>query len=209
LIFILAFLSGFLFATLGVLPPGLVNITAAKISVNYTIKSALKFIRGATLVVFFQTILAFYFAKFFQDNPAIVNNLKLLGSVVFVLLTLFFLGKGIQKLLQQETLEQTKITSFKNPFVYGMIISVLNVFPIPYYAFASLYTSSFTQDFFTKTNSAFFVLGVTIGSLLVFVGYAYLFKKIQHKVQFFIKNINFVLAFITALIAFFTIYNLD
>jgi hypothetical protein len=36
-----------------------------------------------------------------------------------------------------------------------------------------------------------------------------LFRKIKHKVTFFIKNINFIIALITGLIAVFTIYNLN
>ena len=83
------------------------------------------------------------------------------------------------------------------------------MFPIPYYAFVSLYLSAFIDDFFTDLIGLAFVLGTTLGTFVVFLGYAYLFRKIKHKVTFFIKNINFIIALITGLIAVFTIYNLN
>jgi hypothetical protein len=72
-----------------------------------------------------------------------------------------------------------------------------------------LYLSAFIEDFFTNLVGLAFVFGTTLGTFIVFMGYAFLFRKIKHKVAFFIKNINFIIAIITGLIAVFTIYNLN
>lgn len=205
-----AFAFAVLFSFVGVLPPGIVNMTVANYSVKKTLKRAKKFINGAILVVFLQSILAFYFATFLESHPQVMQNLKLVGSVVFILLTIFFLGKGIQNYLNsKEEIKKKTAKSKLKPFLHGIFISGLNVFPIPYYAFVSLYLSAFIEDFFTNLVGLAFVAGTTLGTFIVFLGYAYLFRKIKHKVTFFIKNINFIIALITGLIAVFTIYKLN
>lgn len=206
--YLLTFVFAVLFSFVGVLPPGIVNMTVANYSAKKTIKKAKKFVYGAVSIVFIQSGLAYYFATFLQDHPTIIQNLKLVGCVVFILLTIFFLGKGIQAYLQSRDEIQRKPAKSKlKPFYHGVFISALNVFPIPYYAFVSLYLSAFIPDFFNYSVGILFVLGATIGTGVVFMGYAYLFRKIKHKMAFFIQNINFVIATITALIAIFTIYN--
>ena len=205
-----AFAFAFLFSFVGVLPPGIVNMTVANYSVKKSLKRARRFINGAILVVFLQSILAYYFATFLESHPQVIQNLKLVGSVVFILLTIFFLGKGIQNFIDSKGEIKKKATKSKlKPFLHGVFISGLNVFPIPYYAFVSLYLSAFIEDFFTNLVGLAFVVGVTLGTYIVFIGYAYLFRIIKHKVTFFIKNINFIIALITGLIAVFTIYNLN
>ena len=205
-----AFAFAVLFSFVGVLPPGIVNMTVANYSVKKNLKKARKFINGAVLVVFLQSILAFYFATFLESHPQVMQNLKLVGSVVFILLTLFFLGKGIQNHLNSKgEIKKKSAKSKLKPFLHGVFISGLNVFPIPYYAFVSLYLSAYIEDFFTNLVGLAFVLGTTLGTFIVFLGYAYLFRKIKHKVTFFIKNINFIIALITGLIAVFTIYKLN
>lgn len=205
-----AFAFAILFSFVGVLPPGIVNMTVANYSVKKSLKRAKKFINGALLVVFVQSILAFYFATFLESHPQVMNNLKLVGSVVFILLTIFFLGKGIQNFIgSKDEIKKKSVKSKMKPFLHGVFISGLNVFPIPYYAFVSLYLSAFIEDFFTNLVGLAFVIGVTLGTYIVFMGYAYLFRKIKHKVTFFVKNINFIIALITGLIAVFTIYNLN
>jgi threonine/homoserine/homoserine lactone efflux protein len=205
----LAFAFALFFSIVGVLPPGIVNMTVANYSVKKTLYKARKFINGAVLVVFIQSVLGFYFATFLENHPQVIQNLKLVGSIVFILLTLFFLGKGIQKFTHSKEIKKKATKTKWKPFLHGIFISGLNIFPIPYYAFVSLYLSAFIEDFFTNLVGLAFVLGTTLGTFIVFMGYAFLFRKIKHKVAFFIKNINFIIAIITGLIAVFTIYNLN
>ena len=205
-----AFAFAVLFSFVGVLPPGIVNMTVANYSVKKTLKKARKFINGAILVDFVQSIIGYYFATFLENHPQVMQNLKLVGSVVFILLTIFFLGKGIQNSINsKDEIKKKSAKSKLKPFLHGIFISGLNVFPVPYYAFVCLYLSAYIENFFTNLVGLAFVIGTTLGTFIVFLGYAYLFRKIKHKVTFFIKNINFIIALITGLIAVFTIYKLN
>ena len=141
-----AFAFAVLFSFVGVLPPGIVNMTVANYSVKKSLKRARRFINGAILVVFIQSVLGYYFATFLESHPQVMQNLKLVGSVVFILLTIFFLGKGIQNFIDsKDEIKKTSTKSKLKPFLHGIFISGLNVFPIPYYAFVSLYLSDYIK----------------------------------------------------------------
>lgn len=206
---VLAFFSALIFSFVGVLPPGLVNMSVADIAVNKSIKQANHFIKGALIIVGLQSLFGFYLATFLDNHPTVMQHLKLVGCILFSILTLFFTSKGIQSLMQQSKAE-TKIKSSKlPPFYYGIVLSIFNVFPIPYYAFLSLFFSGFIDSFFSITSGLFFVLGVILGSAFVFLLYKFIFVKFQNKIPFFINNINFIIAIISAIITLFTILDLN
>lgn len=208
MLFLLAFLMATFFSGMGVLPPGMLNMRAATLSIKKSVKKAKEFVYGVCLVVGGQSFFGFYFATFLESHPQITQNLKLVGCIIFIALTVFFIGKGVQNVIQSHNnIETTNSESKFSPFYQGITLSALNVFPIPYYAFLSLYFSAFIPDFFTPQFVFAFVLGSMLGSGIVYFLYAYLFKKWENKVAFFVKNVNFIIAFITGLVVVFTIYN--
>ena len=75
-------------AYFGLISPGMLNMTALKIRINNGTSDSLKFAFGAALVVFIQVGIALYFANFFNRNPHIINVLKVIGVVVFFLLSI-------------------------------------------------------------------------------------------------------------------------
>ena len=56
-------------AMVGVIPPGLVNMTVAKTCVNKGKRSGLRVALGASMVVFFQAMLAILMAKYIFNHP--------------------------------------------------------------------------------------------------------------------------------------------
>lgn len=205
---IIALVLAAFFSGIGVLPPGMLNMTAANISIRKSFGEAKKFVYGTLIVVAVQSFIGFYFATFLEAHPQVTQHLKLVGSIIFSVLTLFFLGKAIQSVMQSSKIESSVNISKLPSFTHGILLSAINVFPIPYYAFLSLYFSAFIPEFFSGSIGFFFVLGSVIGTGLVYGLYAFMFKRWEHKVSFFVKNVNFIIAFITGLVAFFTIYNL-
>lgn len=196
------------FSSIGVLPPGMLNMTAANISMKQSHFQAKKFINGVLLVVALQSFLGYYFATFLEQNPEVMRNLKIVGSSIFSILTIFFLGKGIQTVLHSHKIDtHTKISKLP-PFSHGLLLSAINVFPVPYYAFLSLYFSAFIPCFFSLPIGISFVVGSVLGTGLVYHIYAYFFKRFETKMTFFSNNINFIIAVITGLVAILTFYTL-
>lgn len=205
MVFLLSLFFGFAIAFIGILPPGMLNMMVAKLSVNESKKSALLFGYGAAFVVLIQCFIGLYFAKFIESHPVVSENLKKFAILIFIVLTIFFIHKGFAT---KKDKVEVEIKNKKNRFLYGMFLSAVNMFAIPYYVFCSLTLSSKNIFGFTPLEIFAFMIGDAIGTLLVFYIYAALFKKLENKVDFLMNNINFFIAAITGIVVISSIYKM-
>ena len=83
---------GFFSAVIGIIPPGLINMTAAKVNHKEGKRNALWFVLGAVLVILFQVFFAILFAKVINGRPDIVTLFREIGFGIFTILTIYFLG---------------------------------------------------------------------------------------------------------------------
>lgn len=194
----IALLWGIFVSAIGIALPGLINMTAAKISVRDGRSRALLFAVGATVVVFFQTYIAVVFAKFINSRPDVIYMLQEIGLVLFALLTVYFLFIAKKPKLKEE---DSKVRTKVGRFFLGMLLSALNFFPIPYYVFVSITLANNGYFKFTPLIICMFVLGVVIGSFSIFYLYIVFFKRIEHKTTWMIKNMNYFLGSVTGLVA--------
>ena len=136
---------GFAIAVIGILPPGLINMTAAKVSVVDGRNEAISFAIGASVIVFFQTYIAIQFAKFINSRQDIITLLQEIGLILFLAITLFlFLTARKPKKAKQEI----KMHSKSSRFFLGMLLSSLNLFPVPFYVFVSVTLSTYGLFYF-------------------------------------------------------------
>jgi threonine/homoserine/homoserine lactone efflux protein len=201
---VLPLLLGIVISAAGIILPGLINMTAAKIAIKEGRRRAVVFALGATTVVFFQTYLAVSFARFINDRRDIIHMLEETGLVIFATLTIFFLFIAKKKKPKAEK-QIAKQSSYVGNYFLGALLSGLNFFPIPYYVFVSISLSSSGYFYFTPLFVFLFVMGVVVGSFSVFYLYIVFFKKIEHKTDFFMQNINYLLGSVTGLISIITL----
>lgn len=201
----LPFVSGLVAAIIGVLPPGLINLSAAKISLTDGKKRAMMFVLGALLIIFFQTYISVLFAQYISNHQEIVVLLREIGLVIFCILSIYFLF--FAKKPNFKTSENIELKSKKSRFFLGMFISAINVFPIPYYVLISITLASYKVFSFVPSAIYSLVLGVVLGSGLVFYFYVVFFNKIKSTNHFFVENMNKIIGIITALVALLTLYN--
>ncbi|HKX86737.1 MAG TPA: LysE family transporter [Flavobacterium sp.] len=204
--YILPLLFGFVVSVVGILPPGLINMTAAKISLQDGKNRAMIFTSGAVLIVFFQTYLALIFARYIDAHQEVVILLREIGFGIFTIVTIYFFW--IAKKPKVKIKEDIKIKSKKSRFFLGVLVSAINFFPIPYYVFVSVSLASFGYFTFEPTSVYSFVLGVVLGSFLVFYTYIAFFNKIQNKTEFLMKNMNVIIGSVTGIISMITLYNI-
>ncbi|MFV8374428.1 LysE family transporter [Flavobacterium sp. LB1P62] len=196
---------GFATAFIGITPPGLLNMTAAKVNLKEGKRSALWFISGAVFIIFFQAYLAILFSNYIADRPHVLILLREAGFGVFTLLTIYFLW-----IAKKPKIKKGKIKKYSSTkrFFLGMLLSALNFFPIPYYVFVSVTLSSYSLFSYSMIYIFVFVTGVVLGSSLVFYCYITFFQKIQNKTDFLIKNMNTIIGTITGLIALVSLINI-
>lgn len=196
---------GFVTAFVGITPPGLINMTAAKVNLKEGKTSAYWFVLGAVIVIFFQATLAILFARYIEGRPDVIVLLREVGFVIFSVLTIYFLLIAKKPKAKKGKIKK-KSTSTR--FFLGMLLSALNFFPIPYYVFVSVTLASYNLFVFDIAHVFVFVTGVVLGSFLVFYLYITFFQKIEGKTDYMMKNMNTIIGSITGLIALITLINI-
>jgi len=202
--YILPVLAGFAISFIGTLLPGLLNMTAAKVSLKEGRSSALIFASGAASVVLVQAYIALTFAKLINRSPEIIYTLEEVGVFIFGVLTVyfFFFAKKAKKKKTAEGL--IKPRSKTGNYFLGAMLSALNFFPIPYYVFISVSFTAYNLFEFNNLTIFLFVMGIVSAAYLVFYIYIVFFKKFQHRTEFFMRNVNYFIGSITGIIAIMT-----
>lgn len=201
---ILPFFLGFVCACLGVLPPGLLNMSASKISVRDGKLRAVLFAVGAVILVIFQTYISVSFAQVIGKNQKVLHVLREVGLIIFLALTIFFFYTSKKYTPKNEAF---KIKSKKRSFFHGVLLSALNFFPIPYYVFVSVALSSYGWFSFEKNEVIAFVIGAGLGSFVIFYLYIAFFKKMEKQSVFILANMNYIIGTITAIITLISLVN--
>ncbi|WP_418264668.1 LysE family transporter [Flavobacterium faecale] len=203
--FITPLFLGFVSAVIGIIPPGLINMTAAKVNLKEGKRNAYWFVLGAVTIIFFQVYVAIFFARVINARPDIILLLREIGFVLFALVTIYFLF-----IAKKPKIKKAKIgkKSKKKRFFLGMLLSGLNFFPIPYYVFVSITLASYQLFSFMNSSILTFVSGVVLGSFLVFYCYIAFFQKVESKAHSLLKNMNLIIGSITGLISIVTLINI-
>ena len=195
------FLVGYLASFVGLIPPGLLNMTAAKIGVKQGRKPALIFSIGVIVVVCIQTGLGLAFARYIEQHPEIVDILQKVTLGIFLALTFYFFA--LAKDTRREIPKGVK-RSKTNRFLYGILLSALNMLPIPYWVYVSISLSALGWFFFNPQVLGWAVFGSAMGTFSMLLIYIYFFRR-KLPIGNFGFNLNYLLGAITGLISLITV----
>ncbi len=196
----LHFIFGFITSFLGSLTPSMLNMTAAKISLNKGKNSAIKFAIGVSIIVFIQAYVATLFTGFLRENPMFVESLQKIALVIFMALSFYFYKQYKKDKIKTK---QPKKDS-KNTFVVGVLLASLNMFSIPFYCgiTTALDMAGWLQ--FSQLYIITFVIGSAIGTFALLYMYLNYAEKIQSKSKGLSKNLNLILSILTGTLAVIT-----
>lgn len=199
------FILGLVIALVGVIPPGLLNMTAAKVSIKDGHTRGLMFSIGVCVIVIIQTLIALTFARYLSNHPDIIDILQQVAFVIFVLITFYFL-----LLAKKEDKPESdyRFKSKKSRFFQGVLLSSLNVFPIPYQAYMGISLASFNWLSFDPTSICSYVAGAAMGTFIMLYVYVFFFEKIKSKKIKSQKNMNYSIGIITGIISIVTLINI-
>lgn len=199
------FFLGLIIALVGVVPPGLLNMTAAKISLKEGYSRGIIFSIGVCLIVFLQTYIAAMFARYLSNHQNVVEILQRVAFVIFVLITIYFLllAKASAK-PDVEHLSKSK----QSRFFQGIFLSAINVFPIPYQAYMTITIASFGWFDFDAMSILTYCSGASTGTFVMLYVYIFFFDKIKNKKFTSQKNMNYIIGAITGIVAGVTLINI-
>ena len=104
--------------------------------------------------------------------------------------------------------EEIKMRSKSSRFFMGILLSSLNLFPIPYYVFISVTLASYHYFYFDNYFIYAFSTGAAVAAFLIFLAYISFFKKRDHDNSFIAKNINYIIGTITGIVTLITLFKI-
>ena len=200
----LSLFMGVFASIVGIMPPGMLNMTAVKINRTEGNVRAAVFTAGAAIVLAAQSFLAIVFAKFLDEHPEIILMLREAGVVIFTGLTVYFLFIAKSSRPKKNVV---KFKSKKSRFFWGMLLSSLNFLTIPFYVFLSLTLASYDIFSFETPYVFVFVIGILIGTMTGFYFFVTFFERMEHRTTYIVRNMNFIIGGVTGLIALITLLN--
>jgi len=185
------FLFTFSVAFIASLPPGLLNMNAAKTSVEKGKSNGVMFGLGVAVVVMIQAYLAVRIAKYLSRNTAVIELFMQVALVIFAVLAIFFFLKGKKQENQQVHFKPSKK---RGSFTKGAALAAINLLAIPYYS--GMNTIFHAQGFmkYKVVDEIVFILAAGGGTFLVMYLYAFYFNKMEHKTKSFSKKSNYILS---------------
>lgn len=185
-IYLLTYLAAFV----GVVPPGLVNMSVAKTCLEKGRRNGILMAIGASLIVFFQALIAILVSKYIFSNPYVKHMLLQAGIGILILMFIYFLLSANRKKTQQNIRKKTGTKSFFT----GLLVSALNIFPIPYFVLiATLLTNNFKIKL-SIYDDILFASSAALGTFTTLYLYVIFMMKIDGKTELFKKYSNYFMA---------------
>ncbi|MEP0265266.1 LysE family transporter [Dokdonia sp.] len=178
-------------ALAGVIPPGLINMSVAKTCVQHGKKDGVLVAIGASVVVAFQALIAILLARYIFGNPFVQNMLLRTGLVIFLIMAIFFFIKA-----KRSRVKKVKIPKHAGirSLGKGMMISVLNVLPIPYFCALGAALNVSGKVEYDIVAISFFIAAAVLGTFTTLYLYVIFFARIENKSASFAKYSNYFMA---------------
>lgn len=196
---LLHFIFGFFFSFTGSITPSMLNMTALKISLEKNKRESYFYSLGVSLVVSAQAYIAIILTKYISENPNFLESLEKAGTVIFILLSIYFF---IQSKKQKQEVKASKDRK-GNSFLSGVLLSMLNMFSIPFFCGITATLEMFDLMSFDSLSIALFIIGSTIGTYFILFLYGKHAGYVQKKTGKLTKDISLILSLITGLVAVF------
>ena len=197
-LFIITYFAAFV----GVIPPGLVNMTVAKTCLHQGKKSGVLVAIGASIIVLLQALIAIMLAKYIFNHPYVRNMLLRTGVVIFILLAVYFFlaaKKGKVKKVREPKHEGLKSIG------KGMLISAINILPIPYFCTAGAFLNVSVSVSYNFLAVATFMLAAAVGTFTALYLYVIGFNRIENKSRSLSKYTNYFMAGLMVVLVILTV----
>jgi threonine/homoserine/homoserine lactone efflux protein len=187
------------------LPPGLLNLNAAKTGVEKGKANGVIFGLGVAVAVILQTYLAVRIAKYISRNQHFIEVLLQIALVLFFVLAIYFFVKAKKQHREAFVVVEAKK---RNSFSKGVFLALINLLAIPYYS--GLNTVFHTQGLISYKiiDEIIFIIAAGSGTFLAMYLYVFYFNRMEHKTNAFSKNSNYILSGLMVLLFIITCFRL-
>jgi threonine/homoserine/homoserine lactone efflux protein len=202
---LILFFVTFSAAFMATVPPGLLNMNAAKTSVEKGKNNGIIFSLGVSTMIMLQAYIAVLISKLLFNSPEIIDLLMKIALGIFAFLAVYFFVKA--KKIKPNKIRIVKISK-KNSFFKGMLLAALNLLTIPYYSGLNVMWNASGWIKFQVWDIATFILAAGSGTFTVLYLYTFYFNKLELKTKNFSKNSNYVISVLMVILLIITIIRL-
>ena len=196
------FFATFSAAFMATVPPGLLNMNAAKISVEKGKTNGIIFSLGVSTMIIIQAYISVLISKFLFKNPEIIDLLLKIALIVFAFFAIYFFVKAKKKKLNRPKIVKV---SKKNSFFKGILLAALNLLTIPYYSGLNAMWNASGWIQFQFRDIATFILAAGCGTFTVLYLYTVYFTKLETKNNGVSKNSNYIFSALMMLLLVITL----
>ncbi|NAS31330.1 LysE family transporter [Flavobacteriaceae bacterium R38] len=198
----LLFFTTFSAAFMGVVIPGLINMTAAKISAKKGKLEAVLFAVGSSLIVVLQAYIAVLISKYLYNNPVIIDTLLRIALIVFTVFAIYFFiiaRKNKKKEIKEVEVKKT------NSFFKGIFLASLNVLPIPYFSGLNAAWNVSGWIKFEPLDILTFILAAGLGNFSTLYIYIVYFNRLETRTNRFSKYSDYILSLLMLILVIITL----
>lgn len=199
---LILFFATYSAAFMATVPPGLLNMNAAKTSVERGKSNGIIFSLGVSTMIMLQAYVAVLISKFLYRNPEVIDLLFKLAIAVFAFFAIYFFVSA--KNHKKKKLRLNKM-SRKNSFLKGILLAALNLLTIPYYAGLNAMWNASGWIKFELWDVLTFILAAGAGTFTVLYLYTVYFNKLEKKTSAFSRNSNYVLSVLMLVLLMITV----
>jgi len=202
---LILFFVTFSAAFMATVPPGLLNMNAAKTSVEKGKLNGIIFSLGVATMVVLQAYIAVLISKYLHNHPEVVAVLLKIALAVFAFFGVYFFVLAKQNKPQQEKVLNV---SKKNSFFKGILLAALNLLTIPYYSGLNAMWKTSGWIKFEITDTLIFILAAGCGTFTVLYLYTIYFYKLESKSNSFSRNSNYILSTLMGVLFIVTLFRI-
>ncbi len=188
---IVLFFATYSAAFMATVPPGLLNMNAAKTSVDKGKLNGIIFSLGVATVIMIQAYIGVLISKFLYNNPEVIDLLLKLAIAVFAFFAVYFYLAARKH--KTKKIRMVKVSK-RNSYFKGMLLATLNLLTIPYYAGLNAMWNASGLLNFEQWEVLTFIFAAGCGSFTVLYLYTVYFNKLESRTDTFSKNSNYILS---------------
>lgn len=199
---LILFFATFSAAFMATVPPGLLNMNAAKISVEKGKVNGIIFSLGVSSMIMVQAYIAVFISKFLYRNPEVIDILLKIAIAIFAFFAVYFFIAAKRKKTQK--IKKVNLSK-KNSFFKGILLAAVNLLTIPYYSGLNAMWNEAGWIKFEAKDITTFVVAAGAGTFSVLYLYTFYFDKLETKTNRFSKNSNYILSALMLLLLVITL----
>lgn len=186
-------------------PPGMINMSVAKITLAKNKKNGLYAALGAFSANLIQAFICILLAQYLTQRISIQANMLKISVFIFAGLLIYFIYEAIRN--KPVNSDISKKDSRKS-FAKGFLITSLNVLIIPYMTFIGTRLHKQVENAFDPLHIFLFCFSTAAGTFTILYLYIIMVQRLKKRMRLLAKYANIFMAFLMFVLLIISLFRL-